>query len=48
MEANISPVISKIPGYVEKVFVKDNETVKKGDTLLILDDRDLKLSLIHI
>lgn len=45
VEANISPVISKIPGYVEKVFVKDNETVKKGDTLLILDDRDLKIDL---
>lgn len=43
--ANISPVISKIPGYVLKVYVKDNQFVQKGDTLLVLDDRDLKMSL---
>ena len=43
IEANISPVISKIPGYITKVFVQDNQLVKKGDTLMILDDRDLKI-----
>ena len=43
VEANISPVISKIPGYVAKVFVKDNQFVMKGDTLMVLDDRDLKI-----
>lgn len=45
VEANISPVISKIPGYVAKVYVKDNQLVKKGDTLMVLDDRDLKIVL---
>jgi len=45
VEANISPVISKIPGYVAKIFVKDNQYVKKGDTLVIIDDRDLKIVL---
>jgi membrane fusion protein (multidrug efflux system) len=45
VEANISPVISKISGYVSKVYVKDNQFVKKGDTLLIIDDRDLKIVL---
>jgi membrane fusion protein (multidrug efflux system) len=43
--ANINPVIPKISGYVTEVRVKDNQRVKKGDTLLLLDDRDLKLKL---
>lgn len=45
IEANLSPVIPRISGYVSEVRVKDNQRVKKGDTLLILDDRDLKLKL---
>jgi len=45
IEANINPVIPKISGYVTEVRVKDNQRVKKGDTLLLLDDRDLKLKL---
>ena len=45
VEANISPVISKISGYIAKVYVKDNQFVKKGDTLLVIDDRDLKITL---
>jgi len=45
VEANINPVIPKIAGYVTEVRVKDNQKVKKGDTLLILDDRDLKIKL---
>lgn len=43
VEANISPVIPRVGGYVKSVRVKDNQVVKKGDTLLILDDRDLSL-----
>ena len=43
VEANISPVISKISGYVSKVYVDDNQLVKKGDTLLVLDSRDLNI-----
>src|SRR4249919_3920627 len=45
VEANINPVIPKISGYVTEVRVKDNQRVKKGDTLLLLDDRDLKISV---
>src|SRR5258706_14477590 len=43
IEANISPVIPRVAGYVKEVRVKDNQYVKKGDTLLILDDRDFAL-----
>jgi membrane fusion protein, multidrug efflux system len=45
VEANISPVIPRVSGYVTSVKVKDNQQVKKGDTLVILDDRDLRLKL---
>jgi membrane fusion protein (multidrug efflux system) len=45
VEANISPVIPRVSGYVADVRVKDNQFVKKGDTLVILDDRDLKIKL---
>ncbi len=45
IEADILPVIPRVSGYVEEVRVKDNQLVKAGDTLLILDDRDLKLKV---
>ena len=45
IEANISPVIPRISGYVTEIKVTDNQPVRKGDTLMILDDRDLKLKV---
>ncbi|ULQ53448.1 HlyD family secretion protein [Flavihumibacter fluvii] len=40
VEADISPVIPRVSGYITSVLVKDNQLVKKGDTLMILDNRD--------
>lgn len=40
VSADISPVIPRISGYVQSVRVNDNQWVKKGDTLLVLDNRD--------
>jgi membrane fusion protein (multidrug efflux system) len=45
VESNISPVIPRVSGYVKEVKVKDNQHVRKGDTLVILDDRDLRVKL---
>src|SRR5487761_1957007 len=45
IEADISPVIPRVSGFVKEVRVKDNQLVHQGDTLLILDDRDLKLKV---
>lgn len=45
IEANISPVIPRVAGFVKEVRVKDNQQVKKGDILLILDDRDLAIKV---
>ncbi len=45
IDANISPVIPRVSGYIAEVKVKDNQKVKKGDTLIVLDDRDLAIKL---
>ncbi|HWC52933.1 MAG TPA: HlyD family secretion protein [Chitinophagaceae bacterium] len=45
VSADILPVIPHVSGYIKEVLVKDNQQVKKGDTLLILDDRDYKVKL---
>lgn len=45
IDANISPVIPRTAGYIADIRVTDNQQVKKGDTLLVLDDRDLRIRL---
>lgn len=40
VSADISPVIPRVAGYVTDVRVHDNQRVKRGDTLMILDNRD--------
>src|SRR5580765_1149818 len=45
VSADIVPVIPRVAGYVNRVLVRDNQQVKKGDTLLILDDRDYQIKL---
>lgn len=47
VEADISPIIPKVSGFVDKLYVDDNELVKEGDTLVVLDDRDLKLKVMQ-
>ena len=43
--SNMSPVVSKISGYIKEVKVKDNQFVHKGDTLVVLDSRDQQVVL---
>lgn len=45
VSADISPVIPRVAGYVSEVRVQDNQWVKKGDTLLLLDNRDYAIRL---
>lgn len=47
IEADIVPVIPRVSGYVQEVRVKDNQQVHKGDTLIIIDDRDYKIALMQ-
>ncbi len=45
VDADISPVIARVGGYVKEIRFEDNQLVKAGDTLVILDDRDYKIKL---
>ncbi|MGJ1431354.1 HlyD family secretion protein [Sphingobacterium spiritivorum] len=40
VDKNMSPIIPRVGGYVSKVFVKDNDIVKKGDTLFTIEPQD--------
>lgn len=43
LEADIVGVSPKIQGYISKIFVSENQFVKAGDTLFVLDNRDYQL-----
>jgi len=45
ISADISPVIPRVAGYIAEVKVSDNQYVKKGDTLVLLDNRDYVIRL---
>ncbi len=40
VQKNMNPIIPRVSGYVAKVYVKDNDFVKKGDTLFVIDNKD--------
>jgi membrane fusion protein, multidrug efflux system len=42
IDADIVPIRSSVPGYVKSIYFEDNQNVKKGDTLLQIDDTDLR------
>lgn len=45
VDGDISPVVARVGGYVKEIRFKDNQFVQKGDTLVILDDRDYQIRL---
>lgn len=40
VEQNMTPIIPRVTGYIQKIYVKDNQFVKKGDTLFVIDNSD--------
>ena len=40
VEKNMNPILPRVTGYITKIYVKDNDLVKKGDTLFTIDDKD--------
>ena len=36
----MNPIIPRVTGTITKVYVKDNDFVKKGDTLFTIDNKD--------
>nr|WP_315174347.1 HlyD family secretion protein [uncultured Flavobacterium sp.] len=45
IEKKMNPIIPRVSGYVDKVYIKDNDFVKKGDTLFTIDKRDYVLKI---
>jgi membrane fusion protein (multidrug efflux system) len=42
LDGNINPVLPRVPGYVKQVLVSENQPVKAGDLLVVIDPADLQ------
>ncbi|MFA6083488.1 HlyD family secretion protein [Mucilaginibacter sp.] len=45
VEEYINPINTRIPGYIRKVYFQEHQKVKKGDTLITIDDREYKIQV---
>lgn len=45
VEQYISPVNIKVPGYIKKIYFTEHQFVHKGDTLLVIDDKEYRIRL---
>ncbi|MEP6647592.1 MAG: HlyD family secretion protein [Saprospiraceae bacterium] len=45
LDTDISPISSRVSGFIDKVYFTDNQEVKEGDTLIVLDNRDLLIKV---
>ncbi|HEA29493.1 MAG TPA: HlyD family secretion protein [Leeuwenhoekiella sp.] len=45
IRANMTPIIPHVSGYLNKVYVSDNQKVQQGDTLFVIDDQDYQVQL---
>lgn len=47
IEQYISPVNLRASGYIKKIYFTEHQEVHKGDTLLVLDDREYKIRVME-
>src|SRR5436309_15471485 len=47
VDGHIVPILPKVGGSVAEVRVDENQRVRMGDTLIVLDDRDYKVRLVQ-
>src|SRR6185312_14783384 len=45
IDGDISPVVSRVNGYVDSIYFQENMHVEKGQVLVKIDDRDYKVKL---
>lgn len=45
VEEYINPINTRIPGYIKEVRFSEHQKIKKGDTLVLIDDREYKIQL---
>lgn len=47
IEQYVSPVNLRASGYIKKIYFTEHQDVRKGDTLLVLDDREYKIRVME-
>lgn len=47
VEQYMSPVNLRASGYIKKIYFTEHQAVHKGDTLLVLDDREYKIRVME-
>ncbi len=47
VEQYISPINLRASGYIKKIYFNEHQDVHKGDTLLVLDDREYKIRVME-
>ena len=47
VEQYLSPINVKVPGYIDEIYFTEHQYVHKGDTLLVIDDREYKIRLME-
>ena len=47
IEQYISPVNLRASGYIKKIYFTEHQQVRKGDTLLVIDDREYKIRVME-
>ena len=47
IEQYISPINLRASGYIRKIYFTEHQEVHKGDTLLVLDDREYKIRVME-
>lgn len=45
VEQYLSPVNIRVPGYIKKIYFTEHQHVRKGDTLLVLEDDEYRIRL---
>ncbi|MGV8826707.1 MAG: HlyD family secretion protein [Breznakibacter sp.] len=45
VEEFINPINSKVPGYIKKINFTEHQPLTKGDTLVVLDDREIRIQV---
>src|SRR5881397_1626126 len=48
VDGHIVPILPKVGGFVTEIRTDENQRVKAGDTLVVLDDRDYKVRLAQV
>lgn len=43
VEQYVSPIMARVPGYIREVRFTEHQEVRKGDTLLLIDDREMRI-----